>query len=289
MTKPTDHLSSNSPDTNTAIARIAFIGAGNMARSLIGGLLKQGYPASHIACSDPMEASLTSIAAMGAVSTSTSNTDTIAAADVVILAVKPQVMREVLTPLMPMLTSKKPLLISIAAGISCDSLQNWAGEGVPIVRCMPNTPALLQVGATGLYATDAVSAAQHKTADVILSAVGTVVWVKQENELDAVTAVSGSGPAYFFLLMEAMQAAGEKLGLTAEAAAQLTQQTALGAARMAIESDVDVAELRKRVTSPNGTTQAAVESFIANNIEDTVEQALQAAFTRSQSLAKELG
>ena len=124
---------------------------------------------------------------------------------------------------------------------------------------------------------------------VILSAVGTVVWVKQENELDAVTAVSGSGPAYFFLLMEAMQAAGEKLGLTAEAAAQLTQQTALGAARMAIESEVDVAELRKRVTSPNGTTQAAVESFIANNIEDTVEQALQAAFTRSQSLAKELG
>ena len=186
MTKPTDHLSSNSPDTNTAIAKIAFIGAGNMARSLIGGLLKQGYPASHIACSDPMEASLTSIAAMGAVSTSTCNTDTIAAADVVILAVKPQVMREVLTPLMPMLTSKKPLLISIAAGISCDSLQNWAGEGVPIVRCMPNTPALLQVGATGLYATDAVSAAQHKTADVILSAVGTVVWVKQENELDAV-------------------------------------------------------------------------------------------------------
>jgi pyrroline-5-carboxylate reductase len=154
---------------------------------------------------------------------------------------------------------------------------------------MPNTPSLLQVGATGLYATDAVSTAQKKTADVILSAVGTVVWVKQELELDAVTAVSGSGPAYFFLIMEAMQAAGEKLGLTAEAAAQLTHQTALGAARMALESDVGVAELRKRVTSPNGTTQAAIESFIDNKIEDTVEQAMQAAFTRSQALAKELG
>ena len=127
MTKPTDHLSSNSPDTDAGIARIAFIGAGNMASSLIGGLLKQGYPASHIACSDPMAASLTSIAAMGAVSTSTSNTDTIAAADVVILAVKPQVMREVLTPLMPMLTSKKPLLISIAAGISCYFIGCWHG------------------------------------------------------------------------------------------------------------------------------------------------------------------
>ena len=287
MTKPTDHLSSNNADTQ--FARIAFIGAGNMARSLIGGLLKQGYPANHIACSAPTEASLASVAEMGAVSTSTSNADIIAAADVVIMAVKPQMMREVLAPLMNLLTSNKPLLISIAAGISCDSLQSWAGEGVPIVRCMPNTPSLLQVGATGLYATDAVSTAQQKTADVILSAVGMVVWVKQENELDAVTAVSGSGPAYFFLIMEAMQAAGEKLGLTAKAAAQLTHQTALGAARMAIESDVDVAELRKRVTSPNGTTQAAVESFIANNIEDTVEQAMQAAFTRSQALAKELG
>jgi pyrroline-5-carboxylate reductase len=287
LTKPTDHLSSNNADTQ--FARIAFIGAGNMARSLIGGLLKQGYPATHIACSARTEASLASISEMGEVSTSTSNAETIAEADVVIMAVKPQMMREVLAPLMNLLTSNKPLLISIAAGISCDSLQSWAGQGVPIVRCMPNTPSLLQVGATGLYAIDAVSTVQKKTADVILSAVGMVVWVKQENELDAVTAVSGSGPAYFFLIMEAMQAAGEKLGLTAEAAAQLTHQTALGAARMAIESDVNVAELRKRVTSPNGTTQAAVESFIANNIEDTVEQAMQAAFTRSQALAKELG
>ena len=287
MTQSTDHLFTRSADTQ--IAKIAFIGAGNMASSLIGGLLKQGYPAEHIACSDPMEASLAAIADMGVVNTSTVNADIIATADVVILAVKPQVMRNVLAPLKDLLVNKKPLLISIAAGIESKSLQNWAGEAVPVVRCMPNTPALLQVGATGLYATSDVTSTQRETAETILSAVGIVVWANQESELDAVTAVSGSGPAYFFLLMEAMQQVGEQLGLSAEAAAQLTQQTALGAARMALESDVDVAELRKRVTSPNGTTQAAVESFQASNIHGMVEKALSAAFTRSQALAKELG
>ena len=287
MSKPIDYLSSTNADAD--IAKVAFVGAGNMARSLIGGLLQQGYPADHIACSAPSEASLAAVKQMGAVVTSTSNIDVITGADVVIMAVKPQVMRDVLAPLMNMLTSKKPLLVSIAAGISCGSLQSWAGEGVPIVRCMPNTPSLLQVGATGLFATDAVSREQQETANVILSAVGTVVWVKQESELDAVTAVSGSGPAYFFLFMEAMQEAGEKLGLTPEAAAQLTHQTALGAARMALESDADVVELRKRVTSPNGTTQAAIESFIASDIKNTVEQAMNAAVARSQALAKELG
>jgi len=236
-----------------------------------------------------VKASLAAIAEMGAVNTSTINADIIATADVVILAVKPQVMRDVLAPLKDLLTSKKPLLISIAAGIESNSLQNWAGEAVPIVRCMPNTPALLQVGATGLYATSDVTSTQRETAETILSAVGIVVWANEESELDAVTAVSGSGPAYFFLLMEAMQQVGEQLGLSDEAAAQLTQQTALGAARMALESDVDVAELRKRVTSPNGTTQAAVESFQANDIHGMVEKALNAAFTRSQALAKELG
>ncbi|MGB1191793.1 MAG: pyrroline-5-carboxylate reductase [Pseudomonadales bacterium] len=286
MTKPTNNLSASSADSK--IANIAFIGAGNMARSLLGGLLKQGYPAENLACSDPVEASLEAVAALGAVTTSTSNVDIIEHADIVILAVKPQVMMGVLTPLQDVLMAKKPLLVSIAAGLACDSLQDWAGKDVPIVRCMPNTPALLQVGATGLYATNKVSAEQQKMAEVILSAVGIVVWVAEEAELDAVTAVSGSGPAYFFLLMEAMQAAGQQLGLSAEASEQLTQQTALGAARMALESDVDVTELRKRVTSPNGTTQAAIESFQANDLSRIVDQALQAAFDRSQALAKEL-
>jgi pyrroline-5-carboxylate reductase len=286
LTKSTNNLSTSSAESKTA--NIAFIGAGNMARSLMGGLLKQGYPAENLACSDPVEGSLEAVAALGDVTTSTSNADIIEHADIVILAVKPQVMKDVLTPLQDILIAKKPLLVSIAAGIACDSLQEWAGEDVPIVRCMPNTPALLQVGATGLYATNKVSAEQQKMAEVILSAVGIVVWVAEEAELDAVTAVSGSGPAYFFLLMEAMQAAGRQLGLSAEASAQLTQQTALGAARMALESDVDVAELRKRVTSPNGTTQAAIESFQANDLSSIVDQALQAASDRSQALAKEL-
>jgi pyrroline-5-carboxylate reductase len=286
LTKSTNNLSTSSAESKTA--NIAFIGAGNMARSLMGGLLKQGYPAENLACSDPVEGSLEAVAALGDVTTSTSNADIIEHADIVILAVKPQVMKDVLTPLQDILIAKKPLLVSIAAGIACDSLQEWAGEDVPIVRCMPNTPALLQVGATGLYATNKVSAEQQKMAEVILSAVGIVVWVAEEAELDAVTAVSGSGPAYFFLLMEAMQAAGRQLGLSTEASAQLTQQTALGAARMALESDVDVAELRKRVTSPNGTTQAAIESFQANDLSRIVDQALQAASDRSQALAKEL-
>ncbi len=284
-------MSSSTSNTDPAhnSAKIAFIGAGNMARSLIGGLLSRGYPASNIACSDPFEASLIEAGKLGAITTSSSNADIVAQADVVILAVKPQVMADVLQPLTSQLQTSKPLVISIAAGIASGSLQGWAGTGVPVVRCMPNTPALLRAGATGLFATEDVSAEQRQLAEAIVSAVGIVVWVAEESQLDAVTALSGSGPAYFFLLMEAMQEAGEKLGLSAEAAELLTQQTAFGAARMALEGDTDVAQLRRQVTSPNGTTQAALESFEANGMRDIVEQALRAAFLRSEAMAKELG
>lgn len=276
------------PAAKTA-AKIAFVGAGNMARSLIGGLLKRGYPADCIACSARSEASLQAAAQLGGITTSLSNADIVENADVVILAVKPQVMADVVRPLREILSKRKPLLISVAAGIPYGSLQVWAGEAVPLVRCMPNTPSLLQAGASGLYANANVSASLREQAEAILSAVGIVVWVAEESNLDAVTAVSGSGPAYFFLFMEAMQAAGEQLGLTADAAKILTQQTALGAAQMAQASDVDVAELRRRVTSPNGTTQAAIESLEANDLRATVGQALAAAYTRSEAIAKELG
>lgn len=276
------------PAAKTA-AKIAFVGAGNMARSLIGGLLKRGYPADCIACSARSEASLQAAAQLGGITTSLSNADIVENADVVILAVKPQVMADVVRPLREILSKRKPLLISVAAGIPYGSLQVWAGETVPLVRCMPNTPSLLQAGASGLYANANVSASLREQAEAILSAVGIVVWVAEESNLDAVTAVSGSGPAYFFLFMEAMQAAGEQLGLTADAAKILTQQTALGAAQMAQASDVDVAELRRRVTSPNGTTQAAIESLEANDLRGTVGQALRAAYTRSEAIAKELG
>ena len=180
------------------------------------------------------------------------------------------------------------LIVSIAAGITCASLQSWVGAR-PVVRCMPNTPALLRQGVSGLYATAEVSDTQRQQAEQLLSAVGTALWLDQEQQLDAVTAVSGSGPAYFFLLIEAMTAAGEKLGLPRETASQLTLQTALGAARMAVASDVDAAELRRRVTSPAGTTEAAIKSFQASGFEAIVEQALQAAATRSAELAEQLG
>jgi pyrroline-5-carboxylate reductase len=186
--------------------------------------------------------------------------------------------------------SLKPgqLVVSIAAGITCASMNKWLGEH-PIVRCMPNTPALLRQGVSGLYATARVSSEQREQAGQLLSAVGIVLWLDDEKQLDAVTAVSGSGPAYFFLLIEAMTAAGEKLGLPRETAAQLTLQTALGAALMATGSDVDAAELRRRVTSPAGTTEAAIKSFQAGGFEALVETALTAAAHRSAEMAEQLG
>ena len=268
--------------------KIAFIGAGNMARSLIGGLLKQGFAAQCISASDPAEACLEAARALGDIHTTSDNLQAIEQADIIVLAVKPQVLGSVVKPLQSYLSSNKPLLISIAAGINCESLQRWAGSDVPMVRCMPNTPALLQAGATGLYASSAVSEQQRSMTASILNAVGITVWVDKEADLDAVTALSGSGPAYFFLLIEAMQAMGEKLGLPLETATLLVQQTALGAARMAQEEQEDVAELRRRVTSRNGTTEAAVKSFQDNDLTGVVETALQAAYDRSQALAKEL-
>ena len=189
--------------------------------------------------------------------------------------------------LAPSLTGN-PLIVSIAAGIPCASLEHWLGPKA-IVRCMPNTPALLRQGVSGLFANAQVSPAQRAQAEQLLSAVGVPLWLDEEKLIDAVTAVFGSGPAYFFLLIEAMTAAGEQLGLPRETAAQLALQTALGAARMATESDVDAAELRRRVTSPNGTTEAAIKAFQAGGFESLVQQALNAAAARSAELAEQLG
>jgi pyrroline-5-carboxylate reductase len=269
--------------------RIAFIGGGNMAASLIGGLRAQGLAADAIRVSDPGETQRASLAAEHGVATFTSNAEAVAAADVVVLAVKPQVMQAVCRELAASLQPGR-LIVSIAAGISCASLQNWLGpQPQAIVRCMPNTPALLRQGVSGLYANAQVSAAQKQQAERLLSAVGLALWLDEESLIDAVTAVSGSGPAYFFLLIEAMTAAGERLGLPRDTAAQLTMQTALGAARMACESDVDAAELRRRVTSPNGTTEAAIKAFQAGGFEPLVQQALDAAAHRSAELAEQLG
>ena len=267
--------------------RIAFIGAGNMAASLIGGLRAQGLDAAHICASDPGADTRARVSAEHRIATFADNAEAIQGADVIVLAVKPQAMKAVCENLRSSLQPHQ-LVVSIAAGINCASLKNWLGAQ-PIVRCMPNTPSLLRQGVSGLYATAEVSAAQRDQAQELLCAVGIALWLEQEQQLDAVTAVSGSGPAYFFLLIEAMTAAGVKLGLPPEIAKQLSEQTALGAAHMAVASDVDAAELRRRVTSPGGTTQAAIESFQAGGFEALVEKALGAAAHRSAELAEQLG
>ncbi|WP_353741743.1 pyrroline-5-carboxylate reductase [Pseudomonas fluorescens] len=267
--------------------RIAFIGAGNMAASLIGGLRAKGLEAAQIRASDPGEETRARVSAEHGIETFADNAQAIDGANVVVLAVKPQAMKTVCEALRPSLKPDQ-LVVSIAAGITCASMNNWLGAQ-PIVRCMPNTPALVRQGASGLFATAEVSAEQRQQAQELLSAVGIALWLNEEQQLDAVTAVSGSGPAYFFLLIEAMTAAGVKLGLPADIAAQLTLQTALGAAHMAVSSDVDAAELRHRVTSPAGTTEAAIKSFQANGFEALVEKALGAAAHRSAEMAEQLG
>ena len=267
--------------------RIAFIGAGNMAASLIGGLRAKGLEAAQIRASDPGAETRARVSAEHGIEVFADNADAIQGADVVVLAVKPQAMKVVCEAIRPHLQPGQ-LVVSIAAGITCASMNNWLGAQ-PIVRCMPNTPALLRQGVSGLFATAQVSTEQRQQAEQLLSAVGIALWLDEEQQLDAVTAVSGSGPAYFFLLIEAMTAAGEKLGLPRETAAQLTLQTALGAAHMAVASDVDAAELRRRVTSPAGTTEAAIKSFQADGFEALVEKALGAAAHRSAEMAEQLG
>lgn len=267
--------------------RIAFIGAGNMATSLIGGLRAQGMPAVQICASEPGAEQRARLAGELGIELHADNTRAVKGADLIVLAVKPQVMKAVCLELAAHLQAGQ-LIISIAAGISCASLSSWLGP-VALVRCMPNTPALVRQGVSGLFANPRVSNAQREQAQSVLNAVGMTLWMDDEAQIDAVTAVSGSGPAYFFLLMEAMTAAGVKLGLPAATAAQLSIQTALGAARMAASSEVDAGELRRRVTSPNGTTEAAIKTFQAAGFEMLVESALNAAAKRSVELAHELG
>lgn len=270
--------------------RIAFIGGGNMAASLIGGLRAQGISASAICASDPGADRRDELKTVHGISAFADNAKAIAGAEIIVLAVKPQVIQAVCRDLAAHLQADQ-LIVSIAAGISCDSLQKWLGNQTPraIVRCMPNTPSLLRQGVSGLFANGQVSSSQKQQAERLLSAVGVALWLDEEALIDAVTAVSGSGPAYFFLMIEAMTAAGEQLGLPRDIAAKLTVQTAMGAARMACESDVEPAELRRRVTSPNGTTEAAIKAFQAGGFETLVTQAMNAAARRSAELAEQLG
>ncbi len=266
-------------------ARLCFIGAGNMASSIIGGLVEQGYPASLIHAADPDIAQLAKLKKENGIHTTTDNQQAIAEADALILAVKPQVMGAVCAPLSGTVRQKRPLIISIAAGIKVSNLIDWLGDDLPVVRTMPNTPALVQSGATGLYANQYVTKMQQDIATTIFGAIGMTRWFDQEEDMDRVVAVSGSGPAYFFLVMEAIEQAGVKLGLSPSIARDLTVQTALGAAKLAQASDVELAELRRRVTSPGGTTEAALKVLQEGGLVELFDRALIAASDRSKELA----
>lgn len=269
--------------------KIGFIGGGNMASSLVKGLIASGHAASQIWVSDTNPDTLQILATTLKVNVTQQNDELISQVDVVVLAVKPQVMRIVAEGIDKTAESRKVLFVSIAAGISQSSLAQWLGSDVAIVRCMPNTPALVQTGATALHANIKVTTEQKDLAENILRAVGISLWVEQESELDAVTAISGSGPAYYFLLMEAMEKTALELGLSETTARLLIQQTALGAAKIALESDDTPSELRRKVTSPGGTTEKAINTFEAGGFSPLVSKALHAARDRSIEMSKELG
>lgn len=260
-----------------------------MAGSLISGLVNNHYPANKITVTDPDPQKLNQLKQQFSINIEIDNLKAVESAHVIVLAVKPQVLKVVCNNIRKAILKTQPLVISIAAGIRSTDIDRWLGDGNALVRCMPNTPALIQAGATGLFANTRTSAEQKNMADQILSSAGITLWVDNEEQLDAVTAVSGSGPAYFFLFLEAMQSAGNQLGLDENTAAMLAKQTALGAARMALEGEDSPATLREKVTSKGGTTAAAIASFENNNFNGIIAQALTAARDRAIELANELG
>ena len=264
---------------------VAFIGGGNMARSLIGGLVARGVPASSIRVAEPVAELRGSLTRDFGVHVFADNATAAANATTWVLAVKPQVMRAVCEALAPAAQATRPLIVSIAAGITAAQLERWLGGNLAVVRTMPNTPALLGAGVTGLFANGRVDATQREWAADLLEAAGRNVWIEDEPLMDAVTAVSGSGPAYVFLLAEAMQSAAEAEGLSSEAARTLVQHTILGAARMLVENDEMPSELRRRVTSPGGTTQAAIEQFEAGGFSALAARAIHAATERGRQLS----
>jgi len=269
----------------TRSAPLAFIGGGNMARSLIGGLVARGAPATDLRVAEPVDALREALAHDFGIATFAHKLDAVPGAGTWVLAVKPQVMRSVCQTLAPVAQASRPLVVSVAAGITAAQLERWLGGDIAVVRAMPNTPAILGAGVTGLFANAQVDAGDRARAEGLLAATGRTVWIDDEAMMDAVTAVSGSGPAYVFLLAEAMQAAGEAEGLPAEAARTLALQTILGAARMLTEGDVPAAELRRRVTSPGGTTQAAIETFESGGFRELVANAIHAATERGRQLS----
>ncbi len=271
------------------IRRLAFVGGGNMAAALIGGLIKRGLSGEHIVVADPSREQLERLSRDFGVTAAADNKSAVAGAEVVILAVKPQQMRAVALGLAPDIAASTPLVISVAAGIPHAALARWFGPRVAVVRTMPNRPALNGFGATGLYAPASVGAANRALAEAIMAAVSATVWVEHESQMDTVTALSGSGPAYFFLFMEALEAAAHARGLPNDVAHKLTLETAFGASQMARLSSDSLAVLREQVTSKGGTTAAALDVLDAAGLRAIVAHAVAAADRRSAELAAEFG
>jgi pyrroline-5-carboxylate reductase len=268
---------------------IAFIGAGNMGRSLAGGLLKSGWDRDRLIMTDPAPEQRQAVERLFQVTVYADNAEAAAAADVLVLAVKPQVLRAVCEPLASIAQQKKPLIVSIAAGVRIEPMERWLGGAVPLVRVMPNTPALVRSGASALFANPRVSEAQRDLAESILRTVGITVWLPKEDLLDVVTALSGSGPAYFFLVMEALERAAIAQGLESSIARLLTLETAFGAAKMALEGGTEPDELRRRVTSPGGTTERGIAVLREGAIEQLFADAVAAATQRARELADMFG
>lgn len=266
---------------------IVFIGGGNMGQALASGLLDSGWNADGISIIDNDQAIISKIKEkFPSCHVYSQSEAALNIADVVVLAVKPQTMRTACEQIATQCQIKRPLIISIAAGVLIDSMDAWLGGELPIIRCMPNTPALVQSGVTGLFANAEVNADQRVLAYDILSSVGTALWVENEPLLDAVTAISGSGPAYFFYLIEAMIEAGQNLGLSETQARELTIATAAGAAKLISKSDQSAQALRLAVTSKGGTTEAAINTLQQYDMKNIIESAIKNAATRSQQLSK---
>jgi len=270
--------------------KIGFIGAGNMATALIGGLLSDGdVKPEDIVVSDTSDSRLTELESQFGIQSCCENDKCVAGADVVVICVKPQIMAEICREVSETVKNKQPLIISVAAGITTKNLNNWLGEKTAIVRAMPNTPALIKTGAAGLFANNKVTQEQKDVAEKILRAVGVVLWAEDEKHMDYITALSGSGPAYFFRMMESLEIAAQELGLGKDAAHILTLQTALGAAKLAMESSDSISELRNKVTSPGGTTEKGLAAMNLANVDDMFKKTLQAASDRAEELSNEFG
>lgn len=268
---------------------IGFIGAGNMARSLAKGLIDNGWPSGHIVLSDPGNEQRQSASSLLGTECISDNNEVAQRADVLVLAVKPQQLRAAIEPLATTVQQKRLLVISVVAGIHSADIEQWLGGNLAIIRSMPNTPALIGSGASGLFANERATAEDRNLAESLLRACGVTAWVDKEHKLDVVTALSGSGPAYYFLMMEALENAAISRGLNEADARLLTLETALGAAKMALESHEDPARLRQRVTSPGGTTERALEVFEDAGLREICQQAVDAAITRAQELAEMFG